>query len=97
MDDVGWGNPGCYGGGVMAGAPTPNMDRLADEGLLLTSAYAQPSCSPTRVTILTGRLPARHGVLRPPMYGEQGGLQGEVTLAQLLSAAGYVTQAVGKW
>ncbi|MBU0609281.1 MAG: sulfatase-like hydrolase/transferase [Armatimonadetes bacterium] len=97
MDDVGWGDPGCYGGGLMAGAPTPNMDRLAREGLLLTSTYSQPSCSPTRATILTGRLPMRHGVLRPPMYGEPGGLQGEITVAQILSKAGYVTQAVGKW
>ncbi|HEY9783961.1 MAG TPA: arylsulfatase [Candidatus Obscuribacterales bacterium] len=97
MDDVGWGDPGCYGGGVMTGAPTPNIDRLCHEGLMLTSCYSQPSCSPTRATIMTGRLPMRHGILRPPMYGEKGGLTGEVTLAQLLSKAGYRTQAVGKW
>lgn len=97
MDDVGWGDPGCYGGGLASGAPTENIDRLAREGLRLTSCYAQPSCSPTRATIMTGRLPMRHGILRPPMYGEPGGLQGEVTLAQVLSKAGYTTQAVGKW
>lgn len=97
MDDVGWGDPGCFGGGAAIGAPTPTMDRLAQQGLMLTSSYAQPSCSPTRATVLTGRLPIRHGILWPPMYGEKGGLGGEITVAKLLSDAGYVTQAVGKW
>jgi len=97
FDDVGWGDFGCYGGGVAVGAPTPNIDRLAREGLLLTSCYSEPSCSPSRATLMTGRLPNRHGLLRPPMYGEPGGLQGEITIAELLSAAGYATAAVGKW
>jgi arylsulfatase len=97
MDDVGWGDFGCYGGGVAVGAPTPNIDKLARRGLLLTSCYSEPSCTPSRASLLTGRLPMRHGLHRPPMYGERGGLQGEITLAQLLSDAGYVTQAVGKW
>jgi len=97
FDDVGWGDFGCYGGGVAVGAPTPHLDELARAGLLLTSCYSEPSCSPSRASLLTGRLPMRHGLLRPPMYGEPGGLDGEVTLAQLLADAGYVTQAVGKW
>ncbi|MEX2032735.1 MAG: sulfatase-like hydrolase/transferase, partial [Dehalococcoidia bacterium] len=97
FDDIGWGDFGCYGGGVAVGAPTPNIDRLAREGLLLTSCYSEPSCSPSRASLMTGRLPMRHGLLRPPMYGEPGGLAGEVTLPQLLSSAGYTTQAVGKW
>ncbi|HSO96413.1 MAG TPA: sulfatase-like hydrolase/transferase [Acidimicrobiia bacterium] len=97
FDDVGWGDFGCYGGGVAVGAPTPHLDRLARDGLLLTSCYSEPSCSPSRASLLTGRLPMRHGLLRPPMYGEPGGLDGEVTLAELLHAVGYVTQAVGKW
>ncbi|MEX0666174.1 MAG: sulfatase-like hydrolase/transferase [Acidimicrobiia bacterium] len=97
FDDVGWGDFGCYGGGIAVGAPTPNIDRLARDGLLLTSCYSEPSCSPSRASLMTGRLPMRHGLLRPPMYGEPGGLAGEVTLPQLLSAAGYATQAVGKW
>ncbi|WP_134324646.1 arylsulfatase [Cumulibacter soli] len=97
MDDVGWGDFGCYGGGVAVGAPTPNIDALARRGVQLTSAYSEPSCTPSRATLLTGRLPMRHGLQRPPMYGEPGGLQGEVTLAELLSDAGYITQAVGKW
>jgi arylsulfatase len=97
FDDVGWGDFGCYGGGVAVGAPTPNIDRLAAEGLLLTSCYSEPSCTPSRASLLTGRLPMRHGLQRPPMYGEPGGLEDEVTLAQLLAGAGYTTQAVGKW
>jgi arylsulfatase A-like enzyme len=97
MDDVGWGDFGCYGGGVAVGAPTPNFDRLAAKGLRLTSCYSEPTCSPSRATLLTGRLPHRHGLHRPPMYGEPGGLQGERTLAHLLSESGYTTQAVGKW
>ena len=97
MDDVGWGDFGCYGGGIAVGAPTPNFDKLARGGLQLTSCYSEPSCSPSRATLNTGRVPHRHGLHRPPMYGEPGGLQGELTIAQLLSDAGYVTQAVGKW
>jgi arylsulfatase A-like enzyme len=97
MDDVGWGDFGCYGGGIAVGAPTPNIDRLARRGLLLTSCYSEPSCTPSRATLMTGRVPMRHGLQRPPMYGEPGGLQGEVTVAQLLSDAGYFTQCTGKW
>ena len=47
MDDVGWGDFGCYGGGVAVGAPTRNFDKLARSGLQLTSCYSEPSCSPS--------------------------------------------------
>jgi arylsulfatase A-like enzyme len=73
MDDVGWMDPGFNGGGVAIGNDTPTMDRLASAGLLLTSAYSTPSCTPTRATIHTGQNPLHHGLLRPPMYGEPGG------------------------
>lgn len=97
VDDMGWGDPGAYGGGEAMGAATPNIDRLAKEGLKLTSVYSQPLCTPSRATMLTGRLPVRHGLLRPPQIGEKGGMEGEVTIATLLSDAGYYTALSGKW
>lgn len=97
VDDMGWGDPGVYGGGEAVGAATPNIDRLAEEGLRLTSVYSQPLCTPSRATLLTGRLPVRHGLLRPPQIGEKGGMEGEVTIASLLSDAGYYTALSGKW
>ena len=97
VDDMGWGDPGSFGGGTAIGAPTPHIDKLASEGLKLTSTYAQPTCSPTRATMMTGRLPIHHGIHRPPMYGEPGGLDGEITSAKLLSDAGYRTALIGKW
>jgi arylsulfatase A-like enzyme len=97
MDDVGYMDPGFNGGGVAVGNATPVMDRLANEGLVLTSAYSTPSCTPTRATIHTGQNPLHHGLQRPPMYGEPGGLDGAVTLPSVLKKLGYVTQGVGKW
>lgn len=97
MDDVGYWDPGFNGGGAALGNETPIMDSLAYNGLILTSAYSTPSCSPSRATIHTGQNPLHHGLLRPPMYGEPGGLSGSITLPELLKAQGYVTQGVGKW
>lgn len=56
IDDMGFGDPGCYGGGRAIGADTPHLDRLAAEGLRLTSCYSQNTCTPTRSAMLTGRL-----------------------------------------
>lgn len=97
LDDVGWMDLGFNGGGIAVGNPTPDIDAIASQGLILTSAYSQPSSSPTRATIMTGQYPVHHGILRPPMYGEPGGLEGATTVAQLLHDQGYVTQAIGKW
>ncbi|MFJ1267900.1 sulfatase-like hydrolase/transferase [Legionella lytica] len=97
MDDVGWFDMGFNGGGISVGSATPNIDKVASQGLILTSAYSQPTCSPTRATIMTGQYPIHHGILSPPMYGQPGGLDGMITLPQLLSKLGYTTQAIGKW
>ena len=97
MDDTGYMDPGFNGGGTAVGNATPNFDKYAYEALVLSSAYTTPSCSPTRSTIHTGQNPLHHGILRPPMYGESGGLDGAVTLPMLLKKQGYYTQGVGKW
>lgn len=73
IDDMGYGDPGAFGGGEAIGAATPNMDRLAREGLKLTSTYSQPTCTPTRSAILTGRLPVRTGLTRPILAGDRVG------------------------
>lgn len=98
VDDMGWGDPGVYGGGTSIGAPTPNIDHLAHSGLMMTSAYSQPSCTPTRAAWQTGRLPQRSGLTRPTAAGEEsGGVATEVTIARLLSDGGYITGMAGKW
>jgi arylsulfatase A-like enzyme len=60
-DDTGWGDLGPYLGGAARGMPTPNFDRLAKEGMLFTNFYGQPSCTPGRAAIQTGRIPNRSG------------------------------------
>ncbi|UCM18227.1 arylsulfatase [Ensifer adhaerens] len=100
VDDMGYGDPGAYGGGAAIGAATPNMDRLAREGLRLTSAYSQPTCTPTRSAILTGRLPVRTGLTRPILAGDKitkNPWADEVSLPTLLGGAGYKTVLSGKW
>lgn len=100
IDDMGYGDIGAYGGGYAIGAPTPNMDRLAHEGLQLTSAYSQPTCTPSRAAIMTGRIPARSGLTRPTLTGEHPKVnpwESENTTAKILSENGYITAISGKW
>ena len=100
VDDLGWGDPGCYGGGEAIGAATPNIDFLAQEGLKLTSCYSQPTCTPTRSAITLGRLPVRTGLYRPILAGDkltQNPWDTETSLPTILSEAGYNTLLVGKW
>ncbi len=97
VDDLGYGDVGAYGGGEALGAPTPHIDRLAREGLKLTSTYAQPSCTPTRAALNTGRLPVRSGLLKPSLLNDTADISSELLAAKLLSQGGYVTGLSGKW
>lgn len=97
-DDIGWGELGWQGGGKHRGTPTPALDKMAAEGMRFWSAYAEPSCTPTRVAINTGRHPVRTGLLSVLWPGQTDGLSPkEVTVAELLSEGGYHTAMWGKW
>ncbi|MDR7039715.1 arylsulfatase [Methylobacterium sp. BE186] len=97
-DDTGYGDLGPYGGGPGRGMPTPNIDRLADDGMTFFSFYAQPSCTPGRAAMQTGRIPNRSGMTTVAFQGQGGGLPAaEWTLASLLKQGGYKTYFTGKW
>ncbi len=108
IDDLGRSDLGCYGSKFYR---TPNLDRMASRGMKFTDAYAAcPVCSPTRASIMTGKYPARLHLtdwlpgrgdlpaqrLARPIINQQLALE-EVTIAERLKAAGYVTAHVGKW
>lgn len=108
IDDLGRNDLGCYGSKFYR---TPNLDRFATQGMKFTDAYAAcPVCSPTRASIMTGKYPARlhltdwlpgRGDLAPqrlarPQINQQLALE-EITIAERLKTAGYVTAHVGKW
>jgi len=108
IDDLGWRDLGVQGSKFYE---TPNIDRLASQGMRFTNAYAAcPVCSPTRASILTGRYPVRTGVtdwipgwpqwpqakLRPEPTVTQLGLN-EMTLAEALRPLGYRSASIGKW
>ncbi|AOS98141.1 Arylsulfatase [Microbulbifer aggregans] len=97
-DDTGWGDLGPYGGGEGRGMPTPNIDQMAAEGMTFFSFYAQPSCTPGRAAIQTGRIPNRSGMTTVAFQGQGGGLpKAEWTLGSVLKNAGYQTYFTGKW
>ncbi|MFA5488899.1 MAG: arylsulfatase [Candidimonas sp.] len=97
-DNLGWGELGCYGGGALRGAPTPRIDALAKQGLLLQNYNVESDCVPTRSALMTGRHPIRTGALQSVPAGlPQGISRWEITLAQLLSGQGYATAHFGKW
>ncbi|WP_281763030.1 arylsulfatase [Pseudodesulfovibrio nedwellii] len=97
-DDTGWGDFGVYGGGVGRGMPTPNLDTMANEGMQFWSFYGQPSCTPGRAAMQTGRYPNRSGMTTVAFQGQGGGLpKAEWTLASVLKKAGYKTFFAGKW
>ena len=99
LDDVGYGDIQPFGGAV----ETPHLNRMAHEGMKLTSFYAAPVCSPSRAALMTGCYPKRvsmergswHAVLQP---GDEKGLHAnEVTIAEMLRERGYRTGVIGKW
>ena len=107
-DDLGWADVGCQGADLHE---TPNIDRLATQGVRFTRAYAASVCSPTRASLMTGKHPARLGItiwreaattppanrkLIPPVAVADLPLA-EVTIAEILQSAGYLTALVGKW
>jgi arylsulfatase len=97
-DDTGYGDLGPYGGGEGRGMPTPSIDRMASEGMTFHSFYAQPSCTPGRAAMQTGRIPNRSGMTTVAFQGQGGGLPAaEWTLASVLKTGGYQTYFTGKW
>ena len=98
MDNLGYGELGAYGGGVLRGAPTPRIDKLASEGLRLLNFNVEAQCTPSRAALLTGRYAVRTGngsvPINTPVYGL---VQWEYTLPKMLSDVGYATGAFGKW
>ena len=101
-DNLGYGDVGCYGSTLHR---TPNVDRLADEGMKLTDFYvASGVCTPSRAAIMTGCYPRRVNLHVPDNAGRvlqpvspKGLHADEVTMAEILKARGYATTIIGKW
>ncbi len=97
-DNLGWGELGCYGGGVLRGAPTPRIDDLATQGLKFLNFNVESDCVPTRSALMTGRQAIRTGAFQSVPAGlPQGLTKWEVLLPEVLSANGYATAHYGKW
>jgi arylsulfatase A-like enzyme len=97
-DDTGYGDLGPYGGGEGRGMPTPSIDKMSNDGMTFFSFYAQPSCTPGRAAMQTGRIPNRSGMTTVAFQGQGGGLPAaEWTLASVLKQGGYQTYFTGKW
>ena len=95
-DDVGWFNIGAYHQGIMSGK-TPNLDKLASEGMRFTDYYAEASCTAGRANFITGELPIRTGLTTVGQAGADVGMPAQaVTLATALKAQGYATGQFGK-
>jgi arylsulfatase A-like enzyme len=95
-DDIGITNLSCYSDGLM-GYRTPNIDRIADEGMRFTDSYGEQSCTAGRASFITGQSVFRTGLSKVGMPGADVGLQAEdVTIAELLKPLGYATGQFGK-
>jgi len=97
-DNLGWGELGCYGGGILRGVPTPRIDALAAQGLRFLNFNVESDCVPTRAALMTGRQAIRTGAFQSVPAGlPQGLTRWEVTMAEKMSAQGYATALYGKW
>src|SRR5829696_6598439 len=95
-DDIGISNLSCYSGGLM-GYRTPNIDRLADEGMRFTDSYGEQSCTAGRAAFITGQNVFRTGLSKVGLPGADIGLQAEdPTIPELLKPLGYATGQFGK-
>jgi arylsulfatase A-like enzyme len=95
-DDIGWFNIGAYHRGIMSGK-TPNLDKLAAEGMMFTDYYAEASCTAGRANFITGELPLRTGLTTVGQAGADVGIPDQaVTLATVLKSLGYETAQFGK-
>ena len=98
LDNFGYGEPGFNGGGIIRGATTPRLDKLAEQGLRLTNFNVEVQCTPSRSALMTGRYAIRSGNATVPVgEGVYGLLKWEVTMAEMLSEVGYATGMFGKW
>ena len=98
LDDVGFGEVGKPDLAVTRGYKTPRISSLAKEGISLQRMYTEPSCTPTRVAMMTGRTPTRTGMVEAKATVSGEGLPAEeVTIAEVLRDAGYNTSHIGKW
>jgi arylsulfatase A-like enzyme len=95
-DDIGWLNMGCYNQGLMA-TKTPNLDKIASEGMRFLDYYAEASCTAGRANFITGELPIRTGMTTVGQAGSTIGIPAQaVTLATVLKSMGYATGQFGK-
>ena len=98
IDDIGFGDLGIPELNAVRGYSTPNINDFSDQAMRMVRMYTEPSCTPTRVAMMTGRLPVRMGMGDTTVDIAGFGLPAdEVTLAEVLSGAGYATAHVGKW
>ena len=97
-DNLGFGDIGAYGGGAVLGTPTPSLDALAAEGLMLTQFFVEPGCTPSRAGLMTGRYSVRSGLNSIIVAGTPLTLKDEeFTIAELFKKHGYRTGMMGKW
>lgn len=98
VDNLGYGELGCYGGGVLRGADTRRIDQFAQEGFQLLNFAPEAQCTPSRAALMTGRHAIRTGNHTVAAAGADSGIVAwERTMGDLFSAAGYATMCMGKW